>query len=110
MKRKRKYLPVPGTEHPWVVRIMSGDRVECMGTVLHPHYVLTSADCVANRTGLYILSNTFPPGQQVSLYKVYTHHQFITRHVALIQTLTALHNSCICMARRGGWVGGEVVL
>lgn len=100
IRRKRKYMPIPGAEHPWVVRIMSGDHVECMGTVVDPHYVLTSADCLANRTGLYILSSTFPLDQQVSLYKVYTHHQYITRHVALIQTLTALHNSCICMARR----------
>jgi len=98
-KRKRsKSAPqqVSGADHPWVVRIMSGDNVQCVGTVVHPHYVLTSADCV-NRTGLYILSTT---SKMVSLYKVYTYHQRSTTPVALIKTLTALETGFICLAKR----------
>ena len=71
------------------------DSVTCTGTVAHPHYVLTTADCVYNSTGLYILP---PSSQPVSLYKVWTQHQH-----ALLQTHSALLTSYLCLARRGGW-------
>ena len=94
-KRTFPKVPIDIEEHPWVVRIMSMNSVACTGTVVHPHYVLTSADCVYNSTGLYIL----PPSiQPVSLYKVWTQHQY-----SLLQTHTALLTSSICLARRGGW-------
>ena len=74
---------------------MSMNSVACTGTVVHPHYVLTSADCVYNSTGLYILP---PSSQPVSLYKVWTQHQH-----SLLQTHSALLTSSICLARRGQW-------
>jgi hypothetical protein len=74
---------------------MSMNSVACTGTVVHPYYVLTTADCVHNSTGLYILP---PSSQPVSLYKVWTQYQH-----ALLQTHSALLTSSICLARRGGW-------
>ena len=93
-KSEYQRLPIADEEHPWVVRIMSMEGVVCTGTVVHQHFVLTTAACMHNSTSVYILLHNHQP---VSLSKVYSQHQY-----ALLETRTALLPRAVCLARRGG--------
>ena len=88
--------PVTDTGLP-VVRIMFANQVLCSGAIIHPQYVLTSAHCVANMTGLYILQED----HLVSLYQVYLYNQHHSHTLALIQTLTFLPARQICFQGLG---------
>ena len=80
-----------------VVKIMFANQVICSGVIIHPLYVLTSAHCVANMTGLYILQED----QMVSLYQVYIYNQHDSHGLAVIQTLTQLPHRKICFQGLG---------
>ena len=88
-----------------VVRIMFANQVICSGAVIHPQYVLTSAHCVANMTGLYILQED----NLVSLYQVYIYSQHDSHALALIQTLTHLPVRQICFQGLGKNIGDTLV-
>ena len=88
-----------------VVRIMFANQVICSGAVIHPQYVLTSAHCVANMTGLYILQED----NLVSLYQVYIYSQHDSHALALIQTLTHLPVRKICFQGLGKNIGAALV-
>ena len=60
-------------------------------------YVLTSANCVTNMTGLYILQAR----SLISLYQVYLYSQHGSSPVAVIQTLTRLSSTHICFQGLG---------
>lgn len=80
-----------------VVKIMFANQVICSGVIIHPLYVLTSAHCVANMTGLYILQED----NMVSLYQVYIYNQHDSHALAVIQTLTNLPSRKVCFQGLG---------
>ena len=80
-----------------VVKIMLANQVICSGVIIHPLYVLTSAHCVANMTGLYILQED----NMVSLYQVYIYNQHDSHALAVIQTLTNLPSRKVCFQGLG---------
>ena len=82
-----------------VVKIMLANQVICSGVIIHPQYVLTSAHCVANMTGLYILQEE----NMVSLYQVYIYSQHKSHTLAVIQTLTHLPHRKICFQGFGNY-------
>ena len=65
---------------------------------IHPFYVLASANCLTNMTGLYILQES----SMISLYQVYLYTQQAESPVAVIQTITRMPTTTTCFQAEGG--------
>jgi len=92
-------------DYPWIVKIMLGRQLMCVGTVVHPHFVLTSAKCLLDSSDkanasdvLYIKS--WDTERLISFYKIVIHHQWKwysgEYDLALVQTITPL-DSTVCL-------------
>jgi len=91
---------------PWIVKIMLGPQLMCVGTVVHPYFVLTSASCVldssrkTNNSSDVMYIQSWNKEKLISFYKIVIHHQWEWYtgdfDLALIQTLTPLRNT-ICL-------------
>ena len=109
LPRMKKASPL---SYPWIVKIMMGRQLMCVGTVVHPHFVLTSARCVLDSSDkanssdvLYIKS--WDAEKLISFYKIVIHHQWKwysgDYDLALIQTITPLE-STICLNNIGKYI------
>ena len=95
--------------YPWIVRIMLGRTLMCVGTAVHPHFVLTSAKCLLDSNFKANISDvmyiqSLDTGKLISFYKIVLHHQWKWYSgefdLALIQTITPLDNT-VCLNSKG---------
>ena len=102
----RKTSPM---NYPWIVKIMLGQQLMCVGTVVHPYFVLTSARCLLESMDLTNLSEvlyikSWDTEKLISVYKMVIHHQWEwysgVFDLALIQTITPMANT-ICLNNKG---------
>ena len=79
-----------------IVKIMSGDEVICPGLIIHHHFVLASAYCVKNMSGLYIVHKN-----NMSIYQAYIYTEHSSHPLAIIQTVSQLPYRKLCFGNQG---------
>ena len=79
-----------------IVKIMHGGEIVCPGVIIHSHFILASAQCVQNMTGLYIHHQN-----NMSIDQAYIFNQQSSHQLAIIKTISELKEQKICFENQG---------
>ena len=79
-----------------LVKIMQGGEIVCPGVIIHSHFILASAHCVQNMTGLYIYHQN-----NMSIDQAYIFNQQSSHQLAIIKTISELKEQKICFENQG---------